>query len=305
MSRGRCGYGSFKQKQYKGSIIRKSRLEFNKEFDKLLSDSYDLYLDFAINLYSEFYGGIEEKESIFEKVYDSISCEAYEKSKEFIEDYIENICSEDTIDKDCISHILKEVYSIYYDCIDGHYLFLGHEYLSSCLEKGLGELRKKDCVCNLLMLDPNFVKVSFHKITFLFNKIKESSEYVSNIFAEEVAPNLMYRLKDRIIKTTLDILKELYEVVINECDLDVDELIGENSESEEVYQGAKLDYIDDYRRLNKLASDNGFEYVRCKGDHGIFKNDNGLVVIPQGRTVGKGLSFKIQKAIYSLSSESA
>ena len=59
------------------------------------------------------------------------------------------------------------------------------------------------------------------------------------------------------------------------------------------------------RKLNKLASDNGFKYIRCKGDHGIFKNNNGLVVIPQGRSIGKGLSFKIQKAIYSLSSESA
>ena len=67
----------------------------------------------------------------------------------------------------------------------------------------------------------------------------------------------------------------------------------------------KLEYIDDYKKLNKLAVDNGFEYVRCRGDHGIYKNENGLVVIPQGRSVGKGLSIKIQKAIVSLSEATA
>jgi len=308
MSRGGYGYGFFKQKQYNGSIIRKSKLEFTREFDSMLSNSYDSYLDFSFRLYSEFYGGTEEKESVFEKVYEAVSCEAYEKSKEFLENYIENVFSEGTVDSGYINNILKEISTIYYDHINDYYLFLGHEYLSLQLERGLADLKDKDCVRNLRMLDPNYIRASLHKITFLFSKVRESSEYVSDIFAEEVAPNVMYKLKDRIVKISIDILKELYEVVVNEvndCDFDIGELLVENSEKEETFRGGKLEYIDDYRRLNKLASDNGFKYVRCRGDHGIFKNENGLVVIPQGRTVGKGLSFKIQKAIYSLSSENA
>lgn len=58
----------------------------------------------------------------------------------------------------------------------------------------------------------------------------------------------------------------------------------------------ELKYIADYKELNKVAEINGYNFVRCSGDHGIFKNDDGkIVVIPQGRSIGKGLSIKIQK----------
>lgn len=51
-----------------------------------------------------------------------------------------------------------------------------------------------------------------------------------------------------------------------------------------------------YRELNRLAKEQGFEKVRQRGDHGIFKRlDGSLVVIPQGRMVGTGLNLKIQK----------
>lgn len=54
----------------------------------------------------------------------------------------------------------------------------------------------------------------------------------------------------------------------------------------------------DYRSLNRLAKRSGFSKVRQKGDHGIFKSEDGTVaVIPQGRSVGKGLSCKIQKTL--------
>lgn len=54
--------------------------------------------------------------------------------------------------------------------------------------------------------------------------------------------------------------------------------------------------IPSYRKLNKLAKQNGYTKIRDNGDHGIFRRyDGSTVVIPQGRSVGKGLSFKIQK----------
>lgn len=62
-------------------------------------------------------------------------------------------------------------------------------------------------------------------------------------------------------------------------------------------------FIDDYKLLNKLAENSGFVYDRSKGDHGIFKNAIGnIVIIPQGRTIGKGLSIKIQKSILAQAS---
>ena len=55
-------------------------------------------------------------------------------------------------------------------------------------------------------------------------------------------------------------------------------------------------YIADYRSLSILAKNKGFDLIRCNGDHGIFRNNKGhVVVIPQGRRIGKGLSIKIQK----------
>lgn len=59
-------------------------------------------------------------------------------------------------------------------------------------------------------------------------------------------------------------------------------------------------YIDKYQELNKMAERKGFVHVRNNGDHGVFINrkSNKVIVIPQGRKIGKGLSFLIQKQIF-------
>lgn len=65
---------------------------------------------------------------------------------------------------------------------------------------------------------------------------------------------------------------------------------------DDIKESGELKYIADYKELNKVAETNGYSFVRCSGDHGIFKNDAGkIVIIPQGRSIGKGLSIKIQK----------
>lgn len=59
-----------------------------------------------------------------------------------------------------------------------------------------------------------------------------------------------------------------------------------------------ISYIDYYKDLNKLAMNNNYTMIRAKGSHGIFSNGKGnIIVIPQGRTIDKGLSLKIQKDI--------
>lgn len=53
-----------------------------------------------------------------------------------------------------------------------------------------------------------------------------------------------------------------------------------------------------YKELNKIAINNGFVLNRVTGGHGIFVNEKGLVVvIPQGRDIGKGLQIRILKSI--------
>lgn len=79
----------------------------------------------------------------------------------------------------------------------------------------------------------------------------------------------------------------------NEVEIKQEETLIEDSEKVE------FKYIDSYTKLNKLAESNGFKKLRSKGDHAIFRNESGkTVVIPQGRTIGKGLSFTIQNSIY-------
>lgn len=77
--------------------------------------------------------------------------------------------------------------------------------------------------------------------------------------------------------------------------LDTDKNNPEDVVTENFYKN-----IFNYRDLNRLAEQKGFIKVRQKGDHGIFKDEEGnTTVIPQGRRVGKGLSCKIQKTVNS------
>lgn len=64
---------------------------------------------------------------------------------------------------------------------------------------------------------------------------------------------------------------------------------------------AKLKKIFKYRELNKLAENAGLQKVRHSGDHAIFKTlDGEVVVIPQGRTICRSLSNKIQRDILKI-----
>ncbi len=61
-----------------------------------------------------------------------------------------------------------------------------------------------------------------------------------------------------------------------------------------------LEKIFDYKILNKVAENCGYKLQRQAGGHAQFINSDGkCVTIPQGRSIGKGLSLKIQKDLYS------
>lgn len=91
---------------------------------------------------------------------------------------------------------------------------------------------------------------------------------------------ISYNMKSKVEKE---------EVLESLCDLIEDE----PNDNKGTYK-----FIDDYKELNSLAESNGYVYIRSKGDHGIYKNKKGeVVVIPQGRVIGKGLSIRIQKDI--------
>lgn len=136
--------------------------------------------------------------------------------------------------------------------------------------------------------------------------------------------NTMYKSKEKILTrkllSKLDfcidyILDEFFETCrfmfghFNEVLNDIlkekgfeDSLRFLTSELDEHFERNRIDRTSRFRSrdLNRLAKRNGYKKVRQTGDHGIFKCENGsILVIPQGRRVGKGLSIKIQKSIIS------
>lgn len=54
-----------------------------------------------------------------------------------------------------------------------------------------------------------------------------------------------------------------------------------------------------WKELHSLAEEKGWSLVRCRGDHGIYKHPcrTSLVVIPQGRPIGKGLQLLIERSL--------
>lgn len=92
----------------------------------------------------------------------------------------------------------------------------------------------------------------------------------------------------------------IIDVINHHCDILNIESLEENENIIETVLARDLEvkFRDKYRDLNNIAEENGFVKIRQKGDHGIFKkNDGSTIVIPQGRRIGKGLSLKIQKDI--------
>lgn len=98
-------------------------------------------------------------------------------------------------------------------------------------------------------------------------------------------------------------LNELLATLDTNTNEDTDKDAEEVSVEEETFVGdvekVEFKYIDSYLKLNKLAESKGFVKIRSNGDHAIFRDNSGkTVVIPQGRSIGKGLSFTIQNSIY-------
>lgn len=124
-----------------------------------------------------------------------------------------------------------------------------------------------------------------------------------SMFSEKHLFGYKNLFKQEIIDIKSYFLDSLQPLLLLNADSILDEVYSEFHPSVEctIEVEAKKElkkYISSHRLLNKLANDNDFKYVRSNGDHGIFKRfDGSVVVIPQGRDIGKGLSLKIQKRI--------
>lgn len=130
----------------------------------------------------------------------------------------------------------------------------------------------------------------------MYKIVANKSVNVCDILIEEVN-NVVRSIRDNVIGLMPENKTEDDEHT--EEDLDVlSNLIGTLVDEKSNEETTEYTYIDSYRELNKLAENKGYVQIRNNGDHGIFSNNKGeVIIIPQGRSIGKGLSFRIQKAL--------
>lgn len=107
-----------------------------------------------------------------------------------------------------------------------------------------------------------------------------------------------------VINTVRDeVVNPYYEILNEEID-DISKILRDEGEEltsiiknfPEKSERSKIQKIFDYKKLNKLVKQNGFEEVRQTGDHKIFSDGIKSIPIPQHK-IGKGLSSKIQGQI--------
>ena len=106
------------------------------------------------------------------------------------------------------------------------------------------------------------------------------------------------------IEAVIDSYEELYEQykflkqsIRTMFDLDALRLELEKLTETEIKVAELNRKIFDFRSLEKLANENGYQLERVNGSHYIYANGRRSIPIPRHAQIGKGLSFKIQKQI--------
>ena len=184
-------------------------------------------------------------------------------------------------EEECLSE-LREVSSNAFDKIDKEIVVASEVVLNPILERF-----NDDTISDSL------------ETYYFYNKI--ASMYLDLLKTEE---SFHSQLKDCInimisgadyyfgyIKECMEVVEESLskEAIISEENMDVVSTILSNN-TDKVYKHRT------YKELNKIAEDLGYKAIRFTGDHGIYsKQNSSIVIIPQGRNIGKGLQLKILK----------
>lgn len=148
-------------------------------------------------------------------------------------------------------------------------------------------------------------------------ELKEILIEVNNDELRKYTEYLTEELENKGYKFDRDLMEDFYIIeqedgwVLKHPLIEIEKAISESSikdndglfeeiekDCSEAVKKKKYKYIDSYKELNAIAESKGFTLIRANGDHGIFENADGKVaVIPQGRSIGKGLSIMIQKTL--------
>lgn len=285
------GYRCFKNNQNFNSNRYLARKNFLKEFNSMFDRITDSYVDYVLGLYEEL-DDVPSEESIFVQTcksdYDQIISDSIELFKARL--------SEGKIDLSKFNdEVICVIFRVYSERLLRAYKSVGLFYLNGKVESEIKSLCKTKEFADIRCLDNGYLMSNAYRMVTLRDRLAENYSFLYCMFLDEYFDTIVHLLESYVSKTTVDVLPllEEYKPQIIIPATDYKSLFSSQEDHSDSHS-----YIADYKVLNKLANDNGFSYVRSNGDHGIFRNENGsVVVIPQGRTIGKGLSLKIQKSI--------
>lgn len=313
--------------QNRNSLRLQARSKFNNTLSLISNKLSNEYVDFICSIYSELDNQILGEDSVF-----TLACKEFKEliyktslsnSSLMLSDALAE--EEPNIEALCNS-IICSTFNFYCEVILDSYKTISYTFLGRKIQELLDDFSSTEVFLELRFIDFNYLKSSVHRLKTLNVRLCEQHEYIYSMFQDEYMPSIVYNLKDYVIPIFSDSLGfisnqlntlgmdnskvlALIETIKNDYSSFSERYLSYQDEVEEKEilkecnsnndkQSPRIDYIDDYRRLSKMAIDSGYSLIRSNGDHGIFRNiDGDVVVIPQGRRIGKGLSLKIQKII--------
>lgn len=296
------------------------RSSFIKMLDRELNVIYDEYVSFVTNLYNEIGNFTSDtfNTSQLNKVCDLVREDVRKSSRMFIKDFVSKKETK-ALDYEELGQLLDGVFSIYYEKVCSYYRKTSMDFILNKLKNVLEDISQSEEFIFLRIYDKAFLSFFQLKFDSFRDSCLEFVKFTDSTVLDELYVNILYGMKSHVVSNASECIFDVLgkEIAINKKSIDegflrdfgvtfFENSTGENKdlvESNSLVDEIEPSYcdgftfIDDYKDLNKIANENGFELVRCNGDHGIFKSSNGMVVIPQGRSIGKGLSIKIQKTI--------
>ncbi|MGL4572776.1 MAG: type II toxin-antitoxin system HicA family toxin [Clostridium sp.] len=152
---------------------------------------------------------------------------------------------------------------------------------------------------NLGYINPLMTILSICKALERNRFLREKNLLKRNL--QEVDTTIKKYFSDNYIFIVMQKIEEIYEL-IKFHHVKLEKFLLENKKKENIIEAEnikkvfKKTKIFDFKEMNNLLIQNGFEPIRQKGSHKMFSNGEYTIPVPQHK-LGKGLSFEIQSQI--------
>lgn len=315
-------------------------LKINQLTSELIVNSSDLLINKLIGMLEEVNRHELHEDDLLYSVLNNLhSSEFYDKLQKLIleeaKDLKENYYKDDGDIEEMVLRIMAFISYSFIESVEYCYVSIFSSDIIRVKEKIFDDMAKLIVAAED---SKGSIKLHLRKLIYRLKSLEDNLVNICDVFTCEVHTASLLKSKDLVLELTESTLKEVFGVVDYDTLSVFDYLVElcyttdslEDIFCSSVFDDALADYenvfygsetggrlkdikgdegtddsvtyklVDNFRDLNRLAENRGYKHVRSNGDHAIFRNKDGyVVVIPQGRSIGKGLSIKIQKTINS------